>query len=467
MKRLFPIGLLLFAAVLIASRTPAAAQGGDTATSQPTSVATSSATAASTTPPYNVIGYFVQWGIYARNYRIKQVETSGSAAKLTHLIYAFANVSTDYKCYEETRFGWGDANADYGWLFSSAESVDGVADTFDQNLKGHFNQIKKLKALHPQLKVLMSIGGYSWSGRFSDAALPENRVAFVQSCIDLFIRGNLPKISGTRSGGPGSAAGVFDGIDIDWEFPNDPAFTGDPSRSLPPNVYRPEDKQNYTALLAEFRKQLDEVGKETGKHYLLTAAMSIGADKMANLEIPKIYPNLDFINLFTYDLHGAWAATGPTDFDAALYSSPDDPSPAPVGSYSVDYGVKAYEAQGVPANKLMVGIPFYGRGWTNVPNKNNGLYQSDPAMAPAPGQYEAGVNDYKVLKKLTAPIYRDPKTQAMWVYDGKTFWNYDDPITIAAKMDYIKKNSLGGTMFWSLDGDDGTLVKAIADGLQQ
>jgi chitinase len=325
--------------------------------------------------------------------------------------------------------------------------------------------------MYPHLKVLLSIGGWTWSGRFSDAALPRNREAFVKSCIDLFIRGNLPiwafVSGGTPSAGAanGRAAGVFDGIDIDWEFPAVPAFPGDSSRNIPPHVYRPEDTQNFTALLAEFRRQLDLVGKENGKHYLLTIAAPPDEARYSKFELGKIHPYLDFINIMAYDINGAWNATGPTNFHAPLYVSPDDPS-APEQRVSIDTAVSGYLKLGVPAAKIVVGVPFYGRGWTGVPNKNNGLYQSADSMKAAPATFEAGIEDYKKLKALNFPSFRDPKTQAFWIYDGTTFWNYDDPQAIAAKMDYIKAKGLGGAMFWSLDGDDGTLIAAIAERLK-
>jgi len=410
-----------------------------------------------------VVGYFVQWGIYSRNYRVKDVVTSGAAEKLTHLNYAFANVSTDFKCYEETRAGWGDSYADYEVPFTADQSVDGQADPLNKPLYGNFNQLKKLKAMYPKLKVLISIGGWSWSGRFSDAALPEHRVDFVKSCIDVFIRGNLPIFPGTKIGGKGAAAGLFDGIDIDWEYPAAPGFPGDPTRNLPPNVYRPEDTQNFTALLAEFRKQLNEIGAETGKNYLLTIAAPAGQEQYSKMELDKIHPYLDFINVMTYDMHTAADATGPTNFNAPLYASPDDPSPEPA---SVDGAISAYLKAGIPADKVVMGIPFYGHGWTNVPNQNNGLYQKDAGMEAARGTFEAGTEDYKVLKKRKSPSFRDPKTGSFWIFDGKTFWSYDDPEAIAQKMQYAKNKGLGGAMFWSLDGDDGTLIKAIYDNLK-
>jgi chitinase len=445
-----------------------------TATPTTTSTQTATATQTQTVTPTptgtvqpgskEVVGYFAQWGIYDRSYLIKNLVTSGAINTLTTLNYAFGNVSTGYKCYIENRLGWGDAWADFQKGFDASQSVDGVADAWDQALKGNFNQLKKLKAKYPKLKVMISLGGWTWSGRFSDAALPANRVAFVQSCIDLYIKGNLPSMDG--QGGAGTAAGIFDGIDIDWEYPAMPAFEGDPNTGNPANVYRPEDTQNYTALLAEFRKQLDAVGQQTGKHYLLTTAMPSGIDKIEKIQLSQSAQYLDWMNIMTYDMHGAWDATGPTNFTAPLYSSPNDPSTYPANKYNVDFAINTYLAA-VPANKIILGVPLYGRGWTNVPNVNNGLYQSSPSMQAAPGTYEAGTEDYKKLKLLNYPSFRDPITHSFWVFNGSTFWSYDDPTALAEKVNYLKSKGLRGVMAWEMDSDDasGTLMNAIHNAL--
>jgi chitinase len=434
---------------------------------------TAAPTAVAGTNDYKIVGYFTQWGMYARQYRVKQIVTSGSAAKLTHINYAFANVSPDYTCYEEDRYGWGDETADYLSSYAADQSVDGLPDDPSQHLKGHFNQLKKLKAMYPNLKVLVSIGGWSWSGRFSGAAQPEHRAAFVKSCIDLLIKGNLPIWAYT----PGStpipspenhwAQGVFDGIDLDWEYPASEAFPGDPARNIPTNVYSPDDTQNYTALLAEFRRQLDELGAAEGKHYLLTVALPMGKSLYSKIELDKIHPYLDFMNIMGYDAHGNWDTT--TNFQAPLYQSPDDPTPVDKQA-SIDSAVTDFLKMGIPPNKIVVGVPFYGRGWTGVANANNGLYQSGlsgAAIQPAPATFDAGIEDYKKLKLLNYPSFRDPKSKAFWIFDGTTFWSYDDPQAINDKMTYIKAKGLGGAMFWSLDGDDGTLVDAVYKGLKQ
>ncbi|MGE8211708.1 MAG: glycosyl hydrolase family 18 protein [Stenotrophomonas rhizophila] len=400
-----------------------------------------------------VIGYFTQWGIYGRNYRVKNIDTSGSAAKLTHINYAFGNVRNN-RCEvgvtqasdPNTGVG-GDAFADYTKAFGAGESVSGGADTWDQPLRGNWNQLKQLKAKHPNVKVLISLGGWTWSRGFSSAAQPANRQAFVASCVDAYIKGNLPVTDG--AGGVGAAAGVFDGIDIDWEYPVACGLS----------CGTPADNANYTALLAEFRRQLDAVRPGL----LLTVAVGAGIDKIRVTDPAAYHPYLDFINVMTYDFHGAWDPQ--TNHHSALFDSPADPSTGDQKLYNSNDAMEAFLSRGVPASKLNLGIGYYGRGWTGVASGNNGLYKS--ASGAAPGTYEAGIEDWKVLKNLTWPVYTDSVAKATWISNGTTFWSVDTPAMVTEKMGYVKAQGLGGAFFWEFSGDDpqGTLTKAISDGL--
>ncbi|GLW93543.1 glycoside hydrolase family 18 protein [Actinokineospora globicatena] len=384
-----------------------------------------------------VIGYFTQWGIYARNFTIRNLVDNGSAARLTHLNYAFGFLNEQGGCVSA------DAWADYQKPFAAEQSVDGVADVAGQPLSGNLNQLRKLKKKYPKLKVYISLGGWSGSRYFSNAALTaESRKAHVTSCINQWIKGDIA--------GPGVAAGIFDGIDVDWEWPGSTA--GEPN-----NIVRPEDKVNYTALLKEYRTQLDTLPR--GKRDLTAYLPANTREINAGFEVSKVLRYLTFGNLQGYDYHGGWDPT--TNQQSALRTAKGDPTPAP--GYSSQVVVDAWVSRGAPRDKLVLGVPFFGRGWTGVTNANNGLYQK--ATGPAPGTWEAGGEDYKVLKTKVGAykVYRDEKAGHAWLFDGTTFWTYDDPIEIRRKARYIESQGLAGAMIWSLDADtsDGELIKAL------
>ncbi|MFC0866057.1 glycoside hydrolase family 18 protein [Sphaerimonospora cavernae] len=256
----------------------------------------------SPTPRTARVGYLAQRGAFGGTSTVMSLETSGLAARLTHVNYAFANIDPDaLTCLSgvtrpplpdpddpDQGDGAGDAWADYLRGFSAAESVDGVADAPDTVLGGNFNQLKKLKARHPGLKTLISIGGPSYSKYFSDvAATAESRRRFVRSCLDAYIKGDLPEFGGR--GGPRSAEGVFDGVDIDWEWPGSRGHAG--------NHVSDADRENLTELLAEFRYQLDALGEEAGRRYLLTVYLPRDRRKLADgFDLDRIYDHVDFVN---------------------------------------------------------------------------------------------------------------------------------------------------------------------------
>lgn len=377
-----------------------------------TAVAAPPATSA---PAGKVLGYFAEWGVYDRNYHVKNIETSGSAERLTHVDYAFGNV-TNGQC------AIGDSYAAYDKFYDAAGSVDGVADTWDAGaLRGNFGQLKRLKKLHPNLKVLYSFGGWTWSSGFSQAA--RNPTAFANSCYQLL---NDPRW-----------AGLFDGIDIDWEYPNACGITCDSSGAA-------ALKNLLAALRAKFGNKLISAaisgdGTSGGK---LDAADYAGAVRYA-----------DWFNVMTYDYFGAWAATGPTAPHSPLTSYGGIPT---AGFYS-DAAIQKLRSKGVPAGKLLLGIGFYGRGWT-------GVSQSAPggsATGAAPGKYEAGVEDYNVLKTKCPATGTVAGTA--YAKCGNEWWSYDTPGTIKGKVEYTRKRGLGGDFFWELSKDTagGELIRAL------
>jgi GH18 family chitinase len=375
-----------------------------------------------------IIGYYPSWAA-ARGVFVKDIP----ATKLTHINYAFSNVSFGGEC------RLGDGQADTGRLYLAAESVSGRDEPDSLPFHGNFSQLLELKQAHPDLKILISIGGWTWSSNFSAAAKDgPSRQRFASSCIDLYLK---------------QFEGVFDGLDIDWEYPV--------SGGLVPG--KPEDKKNFTLLLGELRRQLDELGTTNSRHYLLTIAAPPGSGTMRNMELAAIAPIVDWINLMGYDLHGTWESS--TGFNAPLYESSTDPAGA---GNTVDGAVQGYLAAGVPAGKLTLGVPFYGHGWQGVADVEHGLYQA--AGGAAPGTWEAGSFEYKDIRQKYLPTYErywEPGAYVPWLYDTQSqiFISYDDAQSLEAKAGYARDQGLAGVMIWELTQGDEELLDAIHKGL--
>ncbi|MCI4083790.1 glycosyl hydrolase family 18 protein [Streptomyces sp. MMS21 TC-5] len=366
------------------------------------------------------LGYFTNWGVYGRNYHVKNLVTSGTASKITHINYAFGNV-------QNGQCTIGDAYADYDKAYTADQSVDGVADTWDQPLRGNFNQLRKLKKQYPNIKVLWSFGGWTWSGGFPQAAA--NPTAFAQSCYNL--------VEDPRW------ADVFDGIDLDWEYPNACGLSCD------------------TSGAAAFKNLMQAVRARFGANNLVTAAITADASdggKIDKADYAGAAQYTDFYNVMTYDFFGAWAAQGPTAPHSPLTSYAGIPQ---AGFNSAD-AIAKLKAKGVPGSKLNLGIGFYGRGWTGVTQAAPG----GTATGPAPGTYEQGIEDYKVLKN-SCPATGTVAGTA-YAKCGSNWWSYDTPATIAGKMTWAKQQGLRGAFYWEFSGDTtgGELANAVHTGLQ-
>ncbi|WP_282695526.1 glycosyl hydrolase family 18 protein [Streptomyces sp. CC208A] len=434
------------------------------------------------------IAYYDQWSVYGNAFYPKHLDTRGIASKLDIINYSFGNIHpTDLTCFMANKAagddnnpnagdGAGDSYADYQKSFSAADSVSGVADKWDQPIVGVFNQFKQLKAKYPHLKINISLGGWTYSKYFHDAAKTDaSRKKLVSSCIDQYLKGNLPVEGGF--GGPGTAAGIFDGIDIDWEYPGS-------SGGHLGNHYGPEDKQNFTLLLAEFRRQLDAYGAANGgKEYLLTAALPAGQDKIRYIETDKIGAYLDYANIMTYDMHGAWDGDGPTYHQSPLYSGSNDPTDviAPgQEKYSIDAAIDSWidgnPAYGItggfPANKLTLGYEFYYRGWKGVPaGTTNGLAQPATGGSNArPLSQQAGIAHYKELGGVVdnaATTFWDDQAKSSYFYKDGEFFTGLNQKSIQARVDYGKQRGLAGAMMYSLLGldENATLLTQINDAL--
>jgi chitinase len=386
-------------------------------------------------------GYFEEWSIYGANYNIANLQQNGVAGKLTHLMYAFANVTTTPAPACAIADTWADYQSPY------LPSVSGAA--YKGPMYGNFAAIQQLKELHPSLKVLMSIGGASAANTaafVSAASTPAGRQALAASCIDMFVEGNVA---------PGiSAPGLFDGFNIDWEFPT------------------ATDTQNFTALLAEFRKQLNTLSKSTGKAYVMSFDGPAGAQNYVNIDLKHSAEQVDFITIDGYNYAGSWDVQ--TNHASPLFDDRQDPLQGQ--GLDIDATVDAYLKAGVPPRKYTMGLPLYGAGWTGVPDVNHGLYQNSTGPSPVPpGDVLAtpGLATYATLANVKANGYTwtfDARRIAVSLYDAssQTFYSYDDPNSAVLKMLYVEAKvpgGLGGAYVWALKDDDvnGTMVKTMAN----
>jgi chitinase len=350
-----------------------------------------------------VVGYYADWT--ARRYPMAAIP----AAKLTHVNYAFAKIDVDNRI-----------------TFNRAAALETVypGDCAEPGCAhGLFHQITLVKQRAPHLKFIMSVGGWTDSGPFYEmAATDASRQTFAASCVE-FLK-TYPQ---------------FDGIDLDWEHP----VIGGVERG------QPRDAENYVRLLEAVRQAI-------GPNRLLTVAVSASPRGIEPLDYVGMVRSLDWVSVMAYDFHsGSQRRAG---YNAALYNNADPQNPK-LNTRDASEGLLA---KGVPRSKLVVGVPFFGKGWT-------GVESADP-WSPATATGQAG--GYAVIAErfLNAPGYVrhwDDVAKVPRLYNAETkHWiSYDDPESVRLKGEYIARERLGGAMFWELSHDNGALLDALRAGL--
>ena len=360
-----------------------------------------------------IIGYYTSWSIYDRDYMPSDVPFD----KVTHMIYAFMDVEPD------GAVTYGDPGAD------------------PENL----TEFRASQSEHPDTTMQLSIGGWSLSTHFSDAAAtPENRERFAETAVELMQEYD------------------FDGIDIDWEFPDGGGAEG--------NSERPEDPENFVLLLAKVRRELDKAAQRDGREYELSIAAASNPEKTARLDVPRIAEHVDYVSVMNYNYTGMWSSR--TNHNSKLYSASDDPDP---DHFNGDAGMRGWADAGMSNEKLVYGAAFFGWGFDGVPDQNNGLYQSFTGPADVGWTVADGATDYRTVLELTAtdPTYErywDDEAKVPYAYSAENsiFITYEDPDSIAIKAEYVRENDYGGIMFWEFYGDrDETLVDQIHRSLDE
>lgn len=318
--------------------------------------------------------------------------------KLTHINYAFVNVK--------------DSAA-----FLTNLKTDSI----------NFRKLNDLKKINPDLGILISIGGWSWSENFSDAVLtPTSRTLFAKTSVGIIRQFKL------------------DGVDIDWEYPGQRGED---------NIFRPEDKQNFTLMFKEIRRELDKLSAETGKKYLLTAALGASKNFIDHTEIAEVAKIIDYVYLMTYDFSGH---NGTVGHHTNLYSY----GPNGAGS-SADQAIRDFIAAGVPASKLIIGVAFYGKAIDAAGTENNGLGQQRVrAVAGTPSASTGQAGGYTKLKENVIDQngykrYWDKKAKAPYLFnpEKRVFITYDDERSTKLKSKYVKKHKLAGVFFWEYFSD--------------
>lgn len=347
-----------------------------------------------------VVGYYGGWSRYD-----DYLPSDLPLEEVTHVIYAALDVEPngEVTLYDE----WGDP----------------------RNLAA----FRDLKREHPDTKVLLSVGGWTLSEHFSDAALTaERRQRFARTSLELLREYDL------------------DGIDVDWEYPD--------GGGMEANTVRPEDPRNFTLLLKTLRERLTEAERTDGTEYVVSAAVSANPRKIDPLEAERVGEHADFLNVMTYDYSGPWEDR--TDFNAPLYAAPDDPAAESTKeTFNTDYGMRYWAEQGVARSKLNVGLPFYARSFASVPDRNDGLFQRYEGTANGTWA-DPGVTGYANVADalLTDPGYEQhwhEEAKVPWLYSPEegVFTTYENPRSARIKARYAESNGFGGVMFWRFYGD--------------
>ncbi|WP_409173515.1 glycosyl hydrolase family 18 protein [Enterococcus mundtii] len=419
--------------------------------------------------PYRNVMYYGDWSIWGGegNFYPKDIP----ADQITHLNFAFLDF---------------DSNGDLEFTDTDAAVGAPVGQTgvqWNSASSGILNAIQDLRGKNPNMKIGVSLGGWSKSGDFSEvAADPVKRQNLVENVTRFIKYTNM------------------DFVDVDWEYPADvrqPDLVDNVNDEGTPNAV-PEDKENYIILLNEIRESIDEQGEELGKTYELSVALPASQSKLSSgIDIDGLFEVVDFANIMTYDMNGGWGDR--SGHHTALYGNPADPNYDQ--GLSVDQTVQFLRDEGAPAEKIVIGAAFYTRGWHEVAEGNDpllpGLFQTaeqsnrnadltatygaknKSPLVVGDGGRAGGVWPYRNIPDLISATsglteYWDDVAKAPYMYSTETgeFFSFDNERSIGYKTQYVQEEELGGVISWMQSQDKETtstkrdeLTNAIKEGL--
>lgn len=363
---------------------------------------------------FRTVAYYVNWAIYARKHRPQDLP----AEKLTHVLYSFANVRSDT----------GEVHLTDSWADTDIHWEGDSWNDSGTNLYGCLKQLNLLKRRNRNLKVLLSIGGWTYSSNFKGpASTPQGRQTFAKSSVELL------KTLG------------FDGIDIDWEYPQNA-----------------DEARNFVELLAAVREELDLYARTLSNpnhHFEITVACPAGAQNYEKMDIRGMDRYLDFWNLMAYDYAGSWDQV--SGHQANLYPSRENPASTP---FSTSAALEFYTRSGVHPSKIVLGMPLYGRAFENTDGPGR------PFQGIGEGSWEQGVHDYKRLPLEGFQEHSDGHCSATYCYNPqqRKMVSYDTPDMARIKAEYVKRHRLGGAMWWESSADkegDSSLIGTVVNTL--
>lgn len=400
-----------------------------------------------------IVGYFPEWAYRSAEHNYFNV-TDLQWDSLTHIQYSFAMVDPS-----TNKITLGDKFAALEEDFKGMDlSYNGQKIELDTSLpyKGHFNVLQQMKKKYPDVELLMSVGGWAGSrGFYTMLDTDEGINTFVQSCVDFVRQYN------------------FDGIDIDFEFPSSTSQSGNPEDFDVSEPRRKTINARYNIMMKKLNQALDKAAEEDNKQYRLTAAVSASSWVLGGVDSNEYAKELDFLSIMSYDYHGGWNEF--VENQANIYPDPADRETAnmimPV--LGMDWSYKYYRGVLSP-EKILMGIPYYTRGWENVQGGNgSGLHGT--SRTPATGKYNlwgdldkngnqipAGANPlWHVLNLMeqdpNLKVHWDDvgKVPYVWQNDEKVFLTFENEQSIDERLKYIEEKNLGGALIWVMDGDYG------------